>query len=161
MARRKDAPSPSSGEGVAVPAESLAPVADGQAAVGSDAGADKAVPAEEQAGADAPAATTEGEVSQLATVEIGAPTLLGKDAHVEARTVLAEQGFPQRLRVSNKTPSRLCFPAINALIESRQSVEVTFLSQDHLTSFVTDAQHLCELNGWQNGIVVETLADGE
>lgn len=170
MARRKqcDAPSPA-GEGGAVPtveANDTAPeqVTASPEASATDAGGSEAVGSEvDKSTSDAvpPAADAPGVEEDMAKVEIGAPSLVGRDTHVEARTVLAEAGFPQRMRVTNNTPSRLMLVAIDAFLQPGEAKDVEFRDQDHLTNFVTDTQHLCELNRWENGVVVETLATSE
>jgi hypothetical protein len=63
--------------------------------------------------------------------------------------------YPCERVVKNNTPSDLMLPSVGVLVRAYCESPVVFLSKEQMKRFENDARQLCELNGWQDGIVIE------
>lgn len=66
---------------------------------------------------------------------------------------------PDLYCVKNNTPSRAAFPVIDAMIPAHDSVVVEIGDESQFKRFRSEAESICELNGWQDGFTIERAAE--
>lgn len=91
-------------------------------------------------------------------VLVGAPSITGKSARLDALSFYENSKFPLNCVVVNNTRSKLVLPVVDAIIPAGGGkANVVFNDAEHVKVFITDAEQLCELHGSEDGIVLKTV----
>lgn len=97
-------------------------------------------------------------------VEIGAPSLTGKDANDLAAKEFAKAKYPLKLVATNLMPRDVAFPEVEGLFlrhagnEVERTKEITVDSEDQLHRLVSSVEQIAELNGYGRAFVLGDVA---
>jgi len=98
------------------------------------------------------------------TVELGAPSLTGKDANDLVAEVFADAKYPLKVVVKNHMPRDVVFPEVDGLFlrhvgnqkDSQMTVEIA--SADLFQRLASSVEQVAELNGYELALTVVEVA---
>ncbi|GHA78435.1 hypothetical protein GCM10009007_19330 [Formosimonas limnophila] len=92
-------------------------------------------------------------------INLGAPSLTGKDNNTLVKGAFAAETYPLTLILTSRVPVPLVFGDAGVALGSNSSDSKTgtfvFRDSDQLNRFATDIEMISEINGWVNAITVE------
>lgn len=93
-------------------------------------------------------------------VELGAPSLTGKDANNLVAEAFGSVSYPLTIVVTNHMPRNVAFPEIGLLLAHVASVEgskaeAVVNDADQFQRFASDVESIAELNGYAEALTVE------
>ena len=97
-------------------------------------------------------------------VEIGAPSLTGKDANESTAKEFSKAKYPLKLTATNLMPRDVAFPEVEGLFlrhagnEVERTKEITLDSEDQLQRLVSSVAQIAELNGYERAFELEEPA---
>lgn len=101
------------------------------------------------------------------TVELGAPSLTGKDANDLVAEVFADAKYPLKVLVVNRMPRNVSFPEIDGLFlrnvanpKESQKV-VTIPNADAFQRLASSVEQVAELNKYQVALVISEAAESD
>ena len=70
--------------------------------------------------------------------------------------------YPAKFDLTNNTPSKLVFPNVTGeiLMPYETVTGVEFQDESQMARFITDVEHLSELNKWENAVTLTGADDG-
>lgn len=97
-------------------------------------------------------------------VQLGAPSLTGKDANDVVAEAFADLTYPSKFEVTNLMPRNVTFPEVGGLflrnVASRQNdvkAVVTIMDHDQLQRLASSVEQIAELNKYAVALTVEAL----
>jgi len=93
-------------------------------------------------------------------VDLGAPSLTGKDANDLVAQAFADAIFPLKLVVTNHMPRDCVFPEVGLHLkhcsnEEERGTTVEITSADQLQRFASSVEQIAELNGYPLALTIE------
>lgn len=93
-------------------------------------------------------------------VELGAPSLTGKDANKLVAAEFGKAKYPLTVTVQNNMPRDVSFPEINLFLRHCAGVldsaaVVIIKDHDQFQRFASDVEQVAELNGYQVALTIE------
>ncbi|MDR1936435.1 MAG: hypothetical protein LBS49_12800 [Candidatus Accumulibacter sp.] len=99
------------------------------------------------------------------TVELGAPSLTGKDANDLVAEVFADAAYPLKVVVQNHMPQDVVFPEVEGLflrhVANRKDSQKTVLIADHdlFQRLASSVEQIAELNRCELALTLSEVAD--
>ena len=101
-------------------------------------------------------------------VELGAPSLSGKDANDLVASEFAAVNYPLKVVVTNHMPRDVVFPEVDGLFlrhcanEAGRQLMVELASEDQFQRLASSIEQIAELNAYALAITIEEIeAEGE
>jgi len=100
-------------------------------------------------------------------IELGAPSIIGKDTAALLLETFAEAKFPLKVLVTNHMPRDVVFPEVAGLLLSHVASatgterKVVISDFDLLQRLVSSVEQVAELNGYEAAITVSEVEDVE
>jgi hypothetical protein len=97
-------------------------------------------------------------------VDLGAPSLTGKDANDLVAKEFAKIKYPVKISVTNHMPRNAVFPEVDGLLlrhcadEAGRKVEVIIESEDQFQRLASSVEQIAELNGYELALTIEEVA---
>lgn len=97
-------------------------------------------------------------------VELGAPSLTGKDANDLVAKEFAKVKYPLKVVVTNHMPRDVVFPEVEGLFlthcanEAGRSATVEIASAEQLQRLASSIEQIAELNGYAQAIAIEEVS---
>lgn len=96
-------------------------------------------------------------------VELGAPSLTGKDANVLVAKEFAKVKYPLEVVVTNNMPRNVVFPEIDGLFlthcanEAGRVKTVSIASEDAFQRLASSIEQIAELNAYAMAVTIEEV----
>lgn len=96
-------------------------------------------------------------------VELGAPSLTGKDANEVVAVEFAKAKYPLKVVITNLMPRDVVFPEVEGLFlrhvgnESGRTMTVDIDSADQFQRLASSIEQIAELNGYAAAITIEAV----
>ena len=97
-------------------------------------------------------------------VEIGAPSLTGKDANELVAKEFTKAKYPLKLTATNLMPRDVAFPEVEGLFlrhagnETERAKEITLENEGQLQRLTSSVSQIAELNGYERAFALEDVA---
>ena len=97
-------------------------------------------------------------------VDLGAPSLTGKDANDLVAKEFAKNKYPFKVAVLNHMPRNVVFPEVEGLHlshcadEKGRQKEVEIGSEDQFQRLASSIEQIAELNGYELALTIEEVA---
>lgn len=97
-------------------------------------------------------------------VDLGAPSLTGKDANDLVAKEFAKIKYPYKVAVTNHMPRNAVFPEVEGLHlrhcadEAGRQMEVSIESEDQFQRLASSIEQIAELNGYELALTIEEVA---
>lgn len=96
-------------------------------------------------------------------VELGAPSLTGKDVNDLVAAEFGKAKYPLKVKVKNLMPRDVVFPELNLFLRhvaaaDGTEAEVEVPNHEVFQRFATDVEQIAELNQYAQALVVEEVA---